>query len=123
MSQSRQHFSELEKSLLTELLGKDKNVLEKDDGLGTLAAEFNSQAGVNKRDSKKLKRCWEKSRAKKVSLRRREKEAKLLGGGTGSAEKHESATDVASIIPAQMPRLENTFADGNYQPGKGIATK
>ena len=57
------------------------------------------------------------------SLAEEKREAKLLGGGTASAEKHESATDVASIIPAQMPRLENTFADGNYQPGKGIATK
>ena len=78
MAQSRQYFSELERSLLTELVGKYKDVLEskrndyrtikvKNDKWETLAEEFNSQSGVTKRHAKQLKKCWEniKARAKK----------------------------------------------------------
>jgi hypothetical protein len=77
MSQTRQYFSELEKSLITELVSKHKNVLEskrndyksikqKTMTWETLTEEFNSQAGVKKRESKQIKKCWEniKSRAK-----------------------------------------------------------
>ena len=86
----------------------------------SLAEEFNSQAGVNKRGSKQLKKCWENimSRAKK-SL----EEARLTGGGTASAGKDESVTAVASIIPAQITSFDNPFEDDNYEPGKGMATK
>ena len=93
MSQTRQYFSELEKSLLTELVAKHKNVLEckrndyksikqKTMAWESLAEEFNSQAGVKKRDCKQLKKCWENinSRAKK-SITKEKREAKLTGGG------------------------------------------
>ena len=78
MSQSRQFYSELEKSLLVELAGKHKDVLEskkndyksirqKNIAWEALSHEFNSQSGVTKRDSKQLKKCLEnvKARAKK----------------------------------------------------------
>ena len=83
----------------------------------SLAEEFNSQAGVNKRDCKQLKKCWEnmKSRAKK-SIAKEKREAKLTGGGTASAEKDECATAVVSIISAQMTSLENPFDDDDYEP-------
>ena len=66
MSQSRQFYSELEKSLLVELAGKHKDVLEskKNDyksirqnkiAWEALSDEFNSQSGVTKRDSKQFK--------------------------------------------------------------------
>jgi hypothetical protein len=59
MSQTRQYFSELEKSRITELVSKHKNVLEskrndyksikqKTMTWETLTKEFNSQAGVKK---------------------------------------------------------------------------
>ena len=80
MSQSRQYFSQLEKSLLTELVGRHKEVLEnktndfrtihqKNTVWETLSEEFNSQSGVTKRDTKQLKKCWEniKARAKKTT--------------------------------------------------------
>ena len=135
MSQTRQYFFELEKSLLTKLVAKHTDVLEckrndyksikqKTKEWELLAEEFNSQAGVNKRDCKQLKICWEnmKSRAKN-SIAKEKREAKLPGGGTASAEKDESATAVVSIIPAQTTSLENPFDDDNYQSGKGISTK
>jgi hypothetical protein len=42
----------------------------------TLTEEFNSQAGVKKRESKQIKKCWEniKSRAKK-SIAKEKREA------------------------------------------------
>ena len=64
MSQTGQYFSELEKSLLTELVAKHTDVLEckrndyksiKQKTKTSLAEEFNSQAALNKRDCKQLK--------------------------------------------------------------------
>ena len=65
MSQTRQYFSELEKSLITKLVSKHKNVLEikrndyksikqKTMTWETLTEEFNSRAGVKKRESKQI---------------------------------------------------------------------
>ena len=100
-----------------------KSIKQKTLAWESLAEEFNSEAGVKKRDCKQLKKCWEniKSRAKK-SIAKEKREAKLTGGGTASAEKDEGATAVVSIIPAQMRSLENPFDDDNYQSGKVIAT-
>ncbi len=135
MSQTRQYFSELEKSLITELVAKHKNVLEskrndyksikqKTMVWETLAEEFNSQAGVKRRESKQIKKCWKniKSQAKK-SIAKEKREAKLTGGGTASTERDESAAAVVSIIPAQMTSLHNPFDDDNYEPGKRIGTE
>lgn len=129
MAQSRQYFSELERSLLTELVGKYKDVLEskrndyrtikvKNDRWETLAEEFNSQSGVTKRDSKQLKKCWEniKARAKKQIAKER-REAKLTGGGPATISHGEEAAAVASIIPAQIESLNNAFDDDNCEPG------
>ena len=79
MSQTRLYYSELEKSLLTELVGKHKDVIEnkkndyrtfnqKHKAWGALSEEFNSQSAVTKRDAQLLKKCWEnvKTRAKKT---------------------------------------------------------
>ena len=66
MSQSRQYFSKLEKSLLTELVGRHKEVLEnkknnfktthqKNTVWETLLEEFNSQSGATKQDAKQQK--------------------------------------------------------------------
>lgn len=130
MSQTRQYFSELEKSIIRELVGKHKDVLEskrndyrsikqKTSAWETLTEEFNSQAGVNKRDSKQIKKCWEniKSRAKKY-IAKEKREAKLTGGGTASSERDEGAAAVVSIIAAQMTSLDNPFDDDNYEAGK-----
>ena len=135
MSQTRQYFSELEKSLLTELVAKHTDVLEckrndyksikqKTKAWESLAEELNSQAGVNKQDCKQLKKCWEnmKSRAKK-SIAKEKREAKLTGGGTASAEKDECATAVVSIISAPKTSLESPFDDDKYEPGKRMATQ
>ena len=85
---------------------------QKTKGWESLAEEFNSQASVNKRDCKQLKKYWEnmKSRAKK-NFAKEKREAKLTSGGTASAEKDECATAVVSIITAQMTSLENRFDD------------
>ena len=67
----RQYFSELEKSTLTELVDKYKNILENkfknNQTENIVCEEFNSQYGVNKRESKQLRKCWDniKARAKK----------------------------------------------------------
>jgi molybdopterin biosynthesis enzyme MoaB len=135
MSQNRQYFSELEKSLITELVSKHKNVLERKGTITkalskktvtweTLTEEFNSQAGVKKRESKQIKKCWEniKSRAKK-SIAKEKREAKMTGGGTASTERDEGAAAIVSIIPAQMTSLHNQFDDDNYEPGKIIGTE
>ena len=133
MAQSRQYYSELEKSLLTELVGKYKDVLEnkkndykiiqqKNTTWETLTQEFNSQSGVHKRESKQLKKCWEniKSRAKK-HLAKEKREAKLTGGGTALPVQDEGATAVASIITGQIESLDNPFDDDNYEAGMTIS--
>lgn len=135
MSQTRQYFSELEKSIITELVAKQKNVIEckrndyksiqqKNKAWEKLTEEFNCQAGVKKRESKQIKKCWEniKSRAKK-SIAKEKREAKLTGGGTASTDKDQDAEAVLAIIPAQMTSLHNPFDDDNYEPGKGIVTQ
>ena len=84
---SRQYFSELEKSLLMELVDKHKDILEnkqnnfkmirqKNQAWENVLEEFNSQSGVKKRDSKQLRKCWEnlKARAKK-SIAKEKREA------------------------------------------------
>lgn len=132
MSQGRQYFSQLEKSLLTELVAKHKDVLEskrndfrtisqKNSLWETLSQEFNSQSGVTKRDAKQLKKCWEnlKMRAKKV-LAKEKRAAKLTGGGVSTSPADEQSSAIASIIPAQIDSLENPFDDDNYESGKGI---
>ena len=78
MAEYRHYFSQLEKSLLTELVRKHKDLLEdkkndyktiqqKNKTWEALSEQFNSQSGVTKRDSRQLKKCWEnvKARAKK----------------------------------------------------------
>jgi hypothetical protein len=68
MSQNRQYFSQLERTLLTELVAKHKDVLEckrndyrtisqKNTAWESLSEEFNAQLGVTKRDAKQLKKC------------------------------------------------------------------
>lgn len=68
MSQNSQYFSELKKSLLSELVNRYKDVLEakknhyrtikvKNDTSETVAENFNSQSGVTRRDSKQLEKC------------------------------------------------------------------
>ena len=94
MAQPKQYYSELEKSLLIELVGKYKDVLQnkkndykiiqqKNTTWETLTQEFNSQSGVHKRESMQLKKSWEniKSRAKK-QLAKEKRETKLTGGST-----------------------------------------
>ena len=74
MPQIRQYFSELEKSLLTELVAKHEDVIEskrndyksiqqKSKAWVTLTEGFTGQAGVKKRESKQRRRekptdCW-----------------------------------------------------------------
>ena len=78
MSESRQYFSQLEMSLVTELVRKHKDFIEnkkndyrtikqKHSAWEALSKVFNSQSGVTKRDSKQIKKCWGnlKARAKK----------------------------------------------------------
>ena len=74
MSASRQYFSQLEKSLVTELVRKHKDFIEnkkndyrtikqKNSAWEALSEEFKSPSGVTKRDSKQLKKCWENVKA------------------------------------------------------------
>ena len=74
MSQSRQFYSELEKSLLVELAGKHKDVLESKNNdyksirqnkiaWEALSDEFNSRSGATKRDSKQLKKMLGKCKS------------------------------------------------------------
>jgi hypothetical protein len=75
---SKVHFSTFEKSLLLELVGKNKTVIEsKETDFGTtdkkskvwnaIAEEFNADSSVSSRNAKQLKKKWEnlKHRAKK----------------------------------------------------------
>ena len=86
MSESRQYFSQLEKSLVTELVRKHKDFIEnkkndyrtikqKNSAWEALSEKFNSQSGVTKRDSKQLKKCWENVKAVQRNnwLKRRER--------------------------------------------------
>ena len=86
MSESRQYFSQLEKSLVTELVRKHKDFIEnkktdyrtikqKNSAWEALSKEFNSQSGVTKRVSKQLKKCWEHVKAVQRNnwLKRRER--------------------------------------------------
>ena len=86
MSESRQYFSQLEKSLVTELVRKHKDFIEnkkndyrtmkqKNSAWEALSEEFNSQSGVTKRDSKQLKKRWENVKAVQRNnwLKRRER--------------------------------------------------
>ena len=84
-----------------------------------MTEEFNSQAGVKKRESKQIKKCWEniKSRAKKY-IAKEKRETKLTGGGRASTERDEGAEAVVAIDPGQITSLDNPFDDDNYQPGK-----
>ena len=113
MSQAREYFSELEKSIITELVAKHENVIEvkrndyktikqKDMPWEALTEGFNCEAGVTKQKSKQIKKCWEniKSRAKKC-IAKRKREAKLTGGGSASTERDEGAAAVVSIIQAK----------------------
>ena len=99
----------MEKSILRELVDDQKHVLEgkkndflsikkKSEAWDELAEKFNSQQGVNKRDAKSLKKCWEniKARSKKI---------------ISKENKVEDAQAVAAIIPAQVNSLENQFDD------------
>ena len=65
MSQTRQYLAELEKSIITELVAKHKNIIEakrndyktikqKNMACEALTEEFNCQAGVTKRESKQI---------------------------------------------------------------------
>ena len=88
-------------------------------GWESLTEEFNSRAGVKKQD-------WENMDLRgKKGIAKANREVKLTGSGTASAEKDECAIAVAvvQIIPAQMTSLENPVDDDNYVPGKRIATK
>ena len=133
MAQNRQYYSELEKAILTELVRKYRDILEdkkndyrsikrKMDTWETVREEFNSQSGVNKRDPKQFKKCWEnlKARAKK-HLAKEKKVAKFMtGGGPSTSNDGEEASAVASIIPAQIESLDNVFDDDNYESGMEI---
>ena len=129
MSESRQYFSQLEKSLVTELVRKHKDFIEnkkndyrtikqKNSSWEALSEEFNSQSGVTKRDSKQLKKCWEnlKARAKK-QLAKEKREFKLTGGGPSTSKQDDEAVAVSSIIPAQIDSLINPYDDDNYETG------
>ncbi|XP_064625947.1 myb/SANT-like DNA-binding domain-containing protein 3 [Lineus longissimus] len=120
---TRQYFSELERSLLIELVDKYKETLEskkndykcikaKSEAWTKVADNFNSQNGVVKRDVKQLKKCWDniKSSAKKV-LGKDARETKLTGGGKKDTVPNEEAQAIAAIIPAQIQSLENEFDD------------
>ena len=132
MAQNRQYYCELEKAILTELVRKYRDILEdkkndytsikrKMDTWETVREEFNSQSGVNKRDPKQLKKCWEnlKARAKK-HLAKEKRVAKLTGGGPSTSNHGEEVSAVASIIPAQIESLDNVFDDDNYESGMEI---
>ena len=125
----RQYFSEMEKSLLTELVSKHQDVLEnkkndykiikkKNSTWDNLAEEFSSQTGTKKRDAKQLKKCWEniKSRAKKLFAKEK-REIKLTGGGKASPVRDETAAAVAAIIQDQVEPLDNRYDDDNYESG------
>ena len=129
MTESRQYFSPLEKSIITELVRKHKDILEnkrndyktiqqKNRVWEALSEEFNSQSGVSKRDSRQLKKCWEniKSRAKK-QLAKEKRESKLTGGGPSSSKQDDETAAVSSIIPAQIDSLDNPFDDDNFEIG------
>ena len=132
MAQNRQYYCELEKAILTELVRKYRDILEdkkndyrsikrKMDTWETVREEFNSQSGVNKRDPKQFKKCWEnlKARAKK-HLAKEKRVAKLTGSGPSTSNHGEEASAVASIIPAQIESLDNVFDDDNYESGMEI---
>jgi hypothetical protein len=125
----------LEKSLLTELVRKHKDLLEnkkndyktiqqKNNTWEALSEQFNSQSGVTKRDSKQLKKCWEnvKARAKK-QLAKEKREVKLTGGGPSTTKQDDEAAAVASIIPAQIDSLSNMFDDDNFEIGKTMPNR
>ena len=129
MSESRQYFSQLEKSLVTELVRKHKDFIEnkkndyrtikqKNSAWEALSEKFNSQSGVTKRDSKQLKKCWEnlKARAKK-QLAKEKREFKLTGGGPSTSKQDDEAVAVSSTIPAQIDSLINPHEDDNYETG------
>ena len=72
-------FSNFEKNILRELVDEHREILEckkndwrsikmKTETWNAIAEEFNSQPGVNHKDCKQLKKCWEnmKARAKKA---------------------------------------------------------
>ena len=135
MAEARQYFSQLEKSLLTELVRKHKDLLEnkkndyktiqqKNNTWEALSEQFNSQSGVTKRDSKQLKKCWEnvKARAKK-QLAKEKREVKLTGGGPSTTKQDDEAAAVASIIPAQIDSLSNMFDDDNFEIGKTMPNR
>lgn len=128
----RNYFSELDKSVLTELVNQHKDILEskkndfrcikkKNDMWKVLTEEFNSQNGVSKRDQKQLKKCWDniKSRAKKT-LSKERRETKLTGGGNQPPQADESARAVASIIPSQIESLDNRYDDDAIHQLKGM---
>jgi hypothetical protein len=129
MTESRQYFSPLEKSILTELVRKHKYILEdkrndyrtiqKNRVREALSEEFNSQSGVSKRDFRQLKKCWDniKSRVKK-QLAKEKSESKLTGGGPSSSKQDDEAAAVASIIPGQFDSLYNPFDDDRFERGK-----
>ena len=127
MSESRQYFSQLEKSLVTELVRKHKDFIEnkktdyrtikqKNSAWEALSKEFNSKSDVTKRDSKQLKKCWEnlKARAKK-QLAKEKREFKLTGGGPSTSKQDDEAVAVSSIIPAQIDSLINPYDADNYE--------
>ena len=135
MAEARQYFSQLEKSLLTELVRKHKDLLEnkkndyktiqqKNKTWEALSEQFNSQSGVTKRDSKQLKKCWEnvKARAKK-QLAKEKREVKLTGGGPSTTKQDDEAAAVASIIPAQIDSLSNMFDEDNFEIGKTMPNR
>ncbi|XP_014773028.1 uncharacterized protein LOC106871196 isoform X2 [Octopus bimaculoides] len=72
-------FTNFEKNILRELVDEHREILEckkndwrsikmKTETWNAIADEFNSQPGVNRKDCKQLKKCWEnmKARAKKA---------------------------------------------------------
>ena len=135
MAECRHYFSQLEKSLLTELVRKHKDLLEnkkndyktiqqKNKTWEALSEQFNSQSGVTKRDSKQLKKCWEnvKARAKK-QLAKEKREVKLTGGGPSTSKQDDEVAAVASIIPAQIDSLSNMFDDDNFEIGKTMPNR
>ena len=125
----------MEKSLLTKLVGKPKDLVEnkkndyktiqqKNKTWEALSEQFISKSGVTKRDSKQFKKCWEnvKARAKK-QLAKDKREVKLTGGGPSTSKQDDEAAAVASIIPAQIDSLSNMFDDDNFEIGKTMPNR
>ena len=132
---SKHFFSVYEKSLLTEFVMEYKDILEnkkndsksielKNSTWNLLAEQFNSQVGVQTRDCKQLRKCWEniKSRAKRLSKEQSEIQSCSLpvipvvpvddDGTSPMCDKPEAE---AGIIQDPMDSFLNVLDDHNFK--------